>query len=268
MPFVSVRKHRLFYEWRGDFSLERETVVFLHDGLGAVGSWRDVPERIGRAAGMNALVYDRYGYGRSEPRARFPYGFMNREAPVLGALLRRLGLERVHLVGHSDGGSIALLFAAQEPARVLSLVTEAAHTFVEDKTREGIQVLMEALAAGNPPAWLCKLHGARAETLLRAWGQGWLSARHRQWNILAQLQGVRAPLFVLQGDEDEFGTEAQVASIKQRVPHAETWLVGKCGHTPHSEVAEVFERRVSAHLLRHRRTGRAGAGAIGRARPD
>ena len=166
MPFLHVRRRRIYYEWQGAHNPERETVVFLHDGLGAIGSWRDMPERIGAALRVNALVYDRYGYGRSEPRARFPYAFMNREVPALAGMLTRLGVPRAHLVGHSDGGSIALLFAARFPKRVGSIVTEAAHTFVENETRAGIQALMDALAAGSPPVWLNKLHGARGSAVL------------------------------------------------------------------------------------------------------
>lgn len=263
MPYLTVRQHRLHYQWAGGFRPGRETVVFLHDGLGAIGSWRDLPGQIGAALGMNALVYDRYGYGRSDPRARFPYAFMNREVPTLGDLLRRLGLERVHLVGHSDGGSISLLFASRHPERVGSVVTEAAHTFVEDRTREGIQALLDAQAAGNPPGWLFKLHGPRAGALLRAWGRGWLSERHHQWNIFDALPGVRAPLLVVQGDTDEFGTEEQVRSIRERVPHAETWLVKRCGHTPHSQAGEAFARRVVAFLRRHAGAG-PGTGRQGR----
>ncbi len=252
MPFLTVRRHRLYYEWRGDFDPTRETAVFLHDGLGATGSWRDVPERIGRATGLNALVYDRYGYGRSAPRANFPFAFMNREAPALGELLGRLGLESAHLVGHSDGGSIALLFAAQHPERVRSVVTEAAHTMVEDETRHGIQELMDALAAGKLPPWLFKLHGERGEAVLRAWGRSALSARHKEWNILASLAAIQAPLFVIQGEHDEFGTEAQVESISSRAGDVKTWLVKGCGHTPHGQETEAFVRRVAAFLRRHK----------------
>ncbi len=258
MPFLTVRRHRLYFEWRGDFDPGSETAVFLHDGLGATGSWRDVPERIGSGTGLNALVYDRYGYGRSAPRATFPFAFMEREVPALGELLSRLGLERVHLVGHSDGGSIALLFAAQHPERVRSVVTEAAHTMVEDETRHGIQELMDALAAGRPPQWLLKLHGERGEADLRAWGRGSLSARHKEWNILPCLAAIQAPLFVIQGEDDEFGTAAQMESIRSRAGDVKTWIVKGCGHTPHGQEAEAFVRRVAAFLRRHK--GNPGRG--------
>jgi pimeloyl-ACP methyl ester carboxylesterase len=154
----------------------------------------------------------------------------------------------VHLIGHSDGGSIALLFAAWHPERVGAVVTEAAHTFVEPKTQAGIRDLVALQDAGRTPPWLHKLHGERAERLLRAWSDHWLSEVHGRWDIRAHLPAVRCPVLAIQGEADEFGTPAQVDSITDRVPGAKSWVVPGCGHTPHSQVEDAFLERVAGFL--------------------
>ncbi|MCZ6473861.1 MAG: alpha/beta hydrolase [SAR324 cluster bacterium] len=255
MPYLTLQRRRIYYDWREGFKPGRDTLIFLHDGLGASGSWKDIPRTLGHMLGANALVYDRWGYGRSEPRGSFPFGFMEGEVPALLELLDGLDLPRVHLVGHSDGGSIALLFAAQYPERLSSLVTEAAHVFVEPRTRAGIQALVDAQAAGRTPSWLKNLHGARADAVLRAWSKGWLSARHKQWNIEQGLGAIQLPTLVIQGMQDEFGSKAQVAAIVDRVAGCRSWLVKSCGHTPHTQAASRFTERVGKFLARHINTG-------------
>ena len=253
MPHLTLGGHQLFFEWRGPRDPGRETAVFLHDGLGCAGAWKAVPERIGAAAGVNAVVYDRWGYGQSEPRELFPFGFMEAEVPVLRELLDALGLASAHLIGHSDGGSIAMLLAARWPERVSSLVTEAAHTFVERETQDGIRALIEAQRAGRTPGWLSRLHGERSEALLLAWAGGWLSEAHAQWCIEDWLGYIDAPTFVIQGERDEFGTIKQVHAIVNRVVGADAWIVPGCGHTPHTHAEDEFVARVSEFLSRNRK---------------
>jgi pimeloyl-ACP methyl ester carboxylesterase len=238
----------LHYEWRVPARPGRDTLVFLHDGLGATGSWMNLPQRIAEATGMGALAYDREGYGQSAPRDDFPYGFMEAEAPVLLELLDHLKIERPHLIGHSDGGSIALVFAALYPQRVRSVVTEAAHVFVEPETQAGIQALVDAQAAGNTPKWLQRLHGERADDLLRIWASGWLSGKHGRWNIERFLADVACPVLAIQGDQDEFGTLAQVEAIAAQVRNGQQWVAPGCGHTVHADAADAFVERVVEFL--------------------
>lgn len=251
MRFIKLQGRRVCYKWYGKMSPDRETMIFLHDGLGTMNSWKQLPQALSRATGMNALAYDRYGYGGSEPRKSFPFGFMEAEVQALTDLLDAFSLKRVHLIGHSDGASIALLFAGRYPQRVFSLVSVAAHTFVEPRTCQGIQALVTAMAQGKLPGWLKRLHRGRAEAVLRAWGGGWLSRRHKRWNIEEWLGFVKAPTLVIQGSNDEFGTEAQVTAILNRVEGCEIWLVEGCGHTPQNEAPEAFTERVAEFLARH-----------------
>ncbi len=256
MPHVTIQGHALHYEWRGaaaESVVQAPTLVFLHDGLGAVGSWRDTPEHIADALGARALVFDRWGYGRSDTRAEFPFRFMEAEVEPLAEFFSALKLERPCLIGHSDGGSIALLFASRFPERVKAVVTEAAHVIVERETQAGIEALVRLQRAGKTPGWLKRLHGERAEVLLSAWSSGWLTAEHATWDITPALPGIRCPLLAIQGEQDEFGTPRQVELIRAGVSHAEAWMVPGSGHTPHAAAQEEFERRVAAFLSPHLR---------------
>jgi pimeloyl-ACP methyl ester carboxylesterase len=251
MPHVTVSGHALYYEWRGGAPADAPVVVFLHDGLGAVGGWKDVPEHVAAALGARALLLDRWGYGRSDPRPDFPFRFMEAEVEPLRETLAALGVGPAFLVGHSDGGSIALLYAARYPEAVRAAVTEAAHVIFERETQAGIEALVALQRQGRTPGWLKRLHGERAEALLAAWSAGWLSAEHARWDITPHLPGVRCPLLAVQGERDEFGTARQVELIRRGVPHAESWLVPGSGHTPHAFVQAEFERRVADFLARH-----------------
>lgn len=251
MPAFQSSAYRLHYRWGAGYDPQRPTVLLLHDGLGAIGSWRSLPERLAGALGANTLVYDRWGYGGSEARPRFAARFMEAEVPILLELLEHLRVPRAALVGHSDGGSIALLCAAWHPRRVRAVVTEAAHTFVEPETQAGIRALVALQAAGRTPGWLVKLHGERADDLLRAWSDHWLSPVHARWDIRPELPAVRCPVLAVQGDADEFGTPAQVDSIVAAVAGAQSWIVPGCGHTPHSQAEDAFVARVSAFLRPH-----------------
>jgi pimeloyl-ACP methyl ester carboxylesterase len=254
MPALTVHGHVTYYEWRGPgHRAGMPALVFLHDGLGATGAWRTVPDQIATRLKLPALLYDRRGYGRSAPRQAFPFGFMEQEVEPLQELLDALAIPQVHLVGHSDGGSIALLFAAAHPGHVLTVTTEAAHVFVEPETQHGIRALAALQQAGKTPAWLRRLHGERGEEVLRAWARGWLTEEHERWNIETAVSGVRCPLLVIQGDQDEFGTLAQVEAILRRAPHGERWVVPGSGHTPHSAVEADFVARVADFIARNGR---------------
>jgi pimeloyl-ACP methyl ester carboxylesterase len=202
------------------------TLIFLHEGLGSVSQWRDFPSLLARATGHAALVYSRAGYGRSSPRpAPWPVEFMHEEARALAALV---GDEAPILVGHSDGASIALLYAAEHDVR--ALVLEAPHLFVEDKTVASIARLDASLGI-----FLARHHD-HPDALFGAWRDVWLRPEFRRWNIEACLPRVRAPTLVIQGDDDEYGTLAQVDAIRRQIgAPCQTLLLPACGHAPHRD---------------------------------
>ena len=216
----------------------RPTIVFLHEGLGSISLWRDFPARVAERTGCGLFVYSRYGYGNSEPlhEKREP-DYMHREAELaLPALLDDARIEEAILFGHSDGASIALLFAAAFPARARALVLEAPHVFVEDVSIASIAAARVAYETTDLPAKLAR-HHADVESAFRGWNEIWLDPRFRSWTIEGALARVRVPTLLIQGDDDEYGTERQLEAIEM---HAGTRDVTRatfsaCAHSPHRD---------------------------------
>jgi pimeloyl-ACP methyl ester carboxylesterase len=220
-------------------------LVFLHEGLGCTALWKDFPAALCARLGCQGVVYDRWGYGRSEPLDRpRDARYLHDEAQIfLPALLDALGIPRAALFGHSDGGTIGLLFAAARPERCAALVTEAAHVFVEDITLAGIRAAAAAYATTDLPKRLARYHGDKTDTVFRAWADTWLAPWFRGWNVEAELRRVTCPVLVLQGADDEYGTPAQVEAIARGVRGpVRTVLLPGCAHVPHQQArAAVLE---------------------------
>jgi len=216
----------------------RPTAVFLHDALGSVSLWRDFPDRLCSALGCEGLVFDRLGFGKSDPWPRTPdHRFLEVEARErLPEVLRQAGVERPLLFGHSDGGSIALLHAAAFPSRPAAVVSIAAHVMVEDATLGGIDAAVEAWRTTDLPARLARHHGGKAEAVFRAWSETWRDPSFRGFSAVEAIRPVRCPLLVLQGENDEYGTLAQVEAIAAAVSGpVRTVVLPGLGHFPHRE---------------------------------
>jgi pimeloyl-ACP methyl ester carboxylesterase len=230
------------------------TLVFLHEGLGSIALWRDFPTRLCTTLGLPGLVYDRWGHGGSEPLDRpRTLRYLHEEAALfLPEVLAACGVARPVLIGHSDGGTIALLFAARLPDVPVALVTEAAHVFVEDLTVAGIRAAGRAFAETDLPARLARYHGEKTGTLFGAWHDRWLSPDFRSWNIAAEIAAVTCPVLVLQGEADQYGTPAQVEAIARGVAGpTETALLPGIGHAPHQEAPDRVLALIADFLRRH-----------------
>lgn len=216
------------------------TLVFLHEGLGCVASWRDFPATLAAATGCPALVYSRLGYGKSDPAPLpRPLLFMHEEAlRVLPALLDRAEIQDAILVGHSDGASIALIHAAAGRGRVRGLILEAPHVFVEDICISSIAALRESYPGSELQEKLARRH-ADADAVVRGWTEIWLRPSFRNWNIEMFLRDVRAPSLVIQGTADEYGTVAQVDALcAQLGGPTERLILPEVGHAPHRDRPE------------------------------
>lgn len=237
---MSVRGHRLEVAWHGPGPAEAPTLVLLHEGLGCVAAWRDWPAALAAASGLGVLVYSRRGYGGSERRPPpWPLTYMHEEAQdMLPALLDAAGVQQAVLVGHSDGGSIALVHASGAGPRIRGVVTLAAHVFCEDVSVAAIAAAGEAYRAGDLRARLMKYH-RHVDDAFRGWNLAWLDPRFRAWNLEEFLPGITAPVCVIQGDADAYGTLAQVEAIVAGVrgPCSRLMLPG-CGHAPWRERPE------------------------------
>jgi pimeloyl-ACP methyl ester carboxylesterase len=216
----------------------------LHEGLGSVSHWREFPDRVAAATGSEVFVYSRYGHGRSspleEPRGVF---YMHVEAElVLAGLLEQSRIQRPVLLGHSDGASIAILYAARFPNSVAGLILEAPHVFVEERTVESIAQAKVAYGATDLPRKLARYH-EDADRTFWGWNDIWLDPRFRSWNIESCLESITCPVLVIQGADDEYGTVKQIEAIQSRIPATEVALFTDCKHAPHRDQPELTLQR-------------------------
>ena len=241
----------------GETPADSPVLVFLHEGLGSIGQWRDFPDAVCAATGCPALIYDRWGYGGSDPLTapRKPH-YLHDEALIsLPEILKQCGIERPIFIGHSDGGSIALIYTGTYPERVLGIITEAAHVFVEDVTVEGIRRAVEVYERTDLKTRLAKFHGSNTDSMFHGWADTWLSPDFRNWNIEEYLPAITCPVLASQGKEDEYGTPAQIAAIAGKVSGPATaCMIENCGHIPHIQAREkVLAKMVSfiRSLMKH-----------------
>ncbi len=241
--FLDVAGARLEAKRIGASPAGAPTLVFLHEGLGSAAQWKDFPDRVCARTGLGALVYSRRGYGRSDPvpAVARPVRFMHDEAyHVLPAVLDAANLASVVLVGHSDGASIALLYAGADRAkRARGVVAMAPHLFVEDVTVKSIAATTEAWKTTDLRARLARYHGANVDGAFLGWSGAWLDPAFRAWNLEPDLAHLDVPVLGLQGEDDEYGTLAQLEALKSLAPeHVTTRVLAKCGHAPWREKPE------------------------------
>ncbi len=250
------RELRIEYRWLGTSSAAGSPLmVFLHEGLGSVSMWRDYPQRLCEALNWRGLVYSRPGYGRSTPRTageRWPVEFMHQQAyEVLPALLRVLGVDvstdRPWLFGHSDGGSIALLHAARFPSAVAGLIVLAPHLFVEELSICSIEKAREAYRNTDLRERLGR-HHQDPDSAFWGWNDIWLDPAFRSWNIEAEVAAIRCPVLAVQGEDDEYGTLAQIEHIRLQAPQTRLCVLPRCGHSPHRDQAEAVNAAVRAFV--------------------
>jgi pimeloyl-ACP methyl ester carboxylesterase len=239
------RPVRVEYEWTG--AKEGPVLVFLHEGLGSLSMWRDFPERLAGALGMRGLVYSRPGYGQSTPRAageRWGVDFMHRQAhEVLPAFLDAAGAagERCWFYGHSDGGSIALLYAARFPERVAGLIVAAPHVFVEEVAIASIERARAAYLGGDLRRRLAR-HHVDLDSAFWGWNDIWLAPAFRSWTIEREIAAISCPVLALQGVDDEYGTMEQIRRVALAVPGTELLEIAQCGHSPHRDQPDAVIR--------------------------
>ncbi len=211
-------------------------LIFLHEGLGCIEFWRDFPEKLCLSTGCSGLIYDRKGYGESEPfEDAWPLDYLQKEALIyLPALLKNLGVTDTILVGHSDGGTIALMAASVNNNIIRGVITEAAHIFVENITLSGIRKAVKDFETTILKEKLERYHKKNTEAIFYRWANRWLSSEFKGWNIEGFLKKIACPVLALQGEDDEYGTPAQIEGIANLVTGpVDTVLIPKCGHVPH-----------------------------------
>jgi len=262
MMHLSLAGGPLEYVWIGPPPDAAPTLVLLHEGLGSVAQWKNFPKRLAGLTGFGVLVYSRFGYGGSGPiTLPRPPDYMHAEAQgPLPELLAALQVGRHLLIGHSDGGSIALLNAALAPAAGLAgVVAEAPHVFVEDETVAGIRATLDLYKDNGPPnnpgglrQRLARYHADNVDLAFHGWSGAWLHPDFRAWNIEAEMADIKVPTLLIQGRQDEYASLEQLDRIQRRLSGpAERFVVEDCGHSPHLQHPEQvaaaivdFARRV------------------------
>lgn len=251
MAFLTLNTDKTIFYKLLNPELQNPVLVFLHEGLGCTEMWGDFPDQLCERCQCPGLVYDRWGYGRSsiltrKRTIRYLHDYAYLELPdVLDFVIPD---RHFILIGHSDGGSISLLYGSQQPDLLKGTITEAAHVFVDQLTLEGIIAATKAYDA-NKLTGLNKYHKEKTDTIFKAWSDTWLSTEFKDWNIETEISPFNAPLLVIQGIDDQYGTVEQVNSICRHVSgEATACMIEACGHTPHADQKEVVLEKMEIFI--------------------
>jgi pimeloyl-ACP methyl ester carboxylesterase len=249
------RHVRIEHQWIAPERKGAPLIVFLHEGLGSLAMWKDFPEALCDATACRGLVYSRPGYGRSSPRAAeesWGLDFMHRQAhEVLPALLLALGIDTAAqppwLFGHSDGGSIALLYAARFTHRLAGAVVVSPHIVVEDLSVASIAQARTAYLDTDLRQRLARYHDD-PDSAFWGWNRIWLHPPFRQWSIEAEIAAIACPLLAVQGLDDAYGTLEQIRGIARRVPQTQLIELPDCGHSPQRDQPERLIAAATAFI--------------------
>ena len=243
------------HAWVGAGAVQAPLLVFLHEGLGSLAMWKDFPQRLCAALGCRGLVYSRPGYGRSTPRdpqEAWDLDFMHRQAhELLPALLQALGVDTASdqpwLFGHSDGASIALLYAARFAQDIAGAIVLAPHIRVEELSLSSIEEARKAYLETDLRQRLARYHDD-PDSAFWGWNRIWLHPPFKAWSIEDEIAAIRCPLLAIQGVDDEYGTLEQIRGIARRVPQTELLELADCGHSPQRDQGEAVIAAVTAFM--------------------
>ncbi len=254
--YISVYGVRLHYEFINENLLNsgKPLLVFFHEGLGSIQQWKDFPSLLSEKIKCPALLYDREGHGKSEAlKTLRGWDFMHIQAQkVLPEFFKQLHVEhhKKILIGHSDGGSIAIIHAGTFHENILGLITEASHQFIEDISVKGIQEAVKLFEAGKFKNVLRKYHGVKTESMFYGWARTWLQKEFLQWNIEEYLGKITVPFLAIQGENDQYGSYAQLMTIKKNAPKSDIYHFPACGHTPHLQHKEKTLQMISDFIVK------------------
>ena len=255
--FITVNRHKLNYKIINfEYNTPNKSfLIFLHDGLGSIQQWGNLPKSLSKVTGLPALLYDRYGYGKSE-KLKKPHelNYFEQEAvTVLPEVLKKLNVKnKLILIGHSDGGTIALLYASEFPENMNCLITEAAHVFTETLTLDGIHNAVNMFENGDFKMFLSDYHGENTESMFYGWANLWLDKDFSNWNIKESLKKIKCPVFAIQGDNDKYGSLSHVNTITNEVcGPSESLIIKNCGHIPHHQARDFVLEKMKTFIFKY-----------------
>jgi pimeloyl-ACP methyl ester carboxylesterase len=242
--YIQIDKVNIYYEFIDKHLLleSRPLLIFLHEGLGSIAQWKDFPAMLCEKIKCPALLYDREGHGKSDELKNVRYNeFMHIQAQkVLPELFKQLEIEQYNkiLIGHSDGGSIAIIHAGSFHENIIGIITEASHQFIEDISVQGIREAVKQFEKGKLKDLLYKYHGEKTSSMFYGWATIWLQPEFRIWNIEEYVKKINIPFLAVQGTEDQYGSFAQLESIKKHFLKSDINHILNCGHIPHLQAKD------------------------------
>lgn len=251
--FVAVDGGKVFVKTWTPLEQKNVPLILLHDSLGCVATWKDLPEKLCDKIQRMVVAYDRLGFGRSSVRTDpLSLDFVGDEETTLSKIRSELKIDRFALLGYSIGGSMAVVFASRSSDKCTALITESAQAFVEDKTLEGIR---KTRADFNDPELFAKLekyHGEKTSWILNSWVETWNSPKYSNWSLKEYLPSVKCPLLAIHGDNDEYGSVAFPNLICNLAGGpAEKHIIQSCGHIPHREKPELIFKLITEFLAKN-----------------
>lgn len=218
----------------------KQTIVLLHDSLGCTVLWREWPQELAETLQMNVISYDRRGYGLSDNyTVKRPIDYLEQEAEILHQLVQHWQLDQPIVFGFSDGASVATIYAGMFPDALSKLIVEGVHVLLEEETLQGVRNAKTTLETTKIAKVLEKYHGDKVMDLYTAWTETWLSEQHQTWNIQHFIPKIKVPVFVFQGENDEFGSMNQVNAFDATSNEVTKWIVKDAAHTAHKEKKNV-----------------------------
>jgi pimeloyl-ACP methyl ester carboxylesterase len=255
--YTNINDHRINYELINQslLNLQKPILVFLHEGLGSIGQWKDFPQNLCDKVKLPGLIYDRYGYGLSDPlQEKRKSTFLHDEALIyLPQLIRNLKIKnKLILVGHSDGASITLIYASAFSETLLGVISEAAHVLLENISLEGIKKIADEYKINESlRKRFSKYHPGISDSMFNGWVDAWLAPEFKSWNIEALLPGIKVPVLAIQGDVDEYGSYNQLLSIKKNISaDVEIFYIQDCGHVPHLQATEKVLSKMADFIFK------------------
>ena len=236
--YVTASQHRLYTCHVGELKPDKPTLVFMHDGLGCIDMWRDLPDKIAAMTGFAALIYDRWGYGKSDALTE-PRQFNYRHVEALQTLpevLAQFSIDQFILIGHSDGGAMSLLAASQFTDRVLAVATFAPQVAIPDQMQSDMLKTMQVFEEGKLKIGLEKYHGDNTTNMFYGWANAWSSDEFKGWNMAKEFKQIKCPLLTIVGAKDEYGYQHNLDAIEAGVTAPLKQLIfSTAGHAPHQD---------------------------------
>jgi pimeloyl-ACP methyl ester carboxylesterase len=253
--YINLKEVKIYFEFLNQpwLSENRPLLVFLHEGLGSVAQWKDFPALLCEKTKLPGLLFDREGYGNSSPyTTKNDQDYLKNQAQTaMPEIFRKLNIEQDKkiLIGHSDGGSIAIIYAGTYPENIIGLITEASHQFLEDISVTGIREAVKLYEDGKLKELLRKYHGENTDTMFHGWADTWLNEKFGKWNIEQYLENIKAPFLAIQGKDDQYGSYAQLESIKKLAVNSDIYHIPGYGHTPHLQKKDEILQLMSDFIL-------------------